>query len=80
MSEVYLFRVVMDAEKLQIDKTGAFENPQGIEGKYFSTSENGSCTYAKLAYQKFGDDSPYWSFRVKVPSILLEGMLTVDVN
>ncbi len=78
MNDVILFRAVMEGEHAQIHDTNTLQNPGGIESKYFATSERGANSYAKLAFGRFGDESPYYIIRVAVPSALIQDILSVD--
>ena len=44
-----LYRAVQDEELNQILETGTFQNPVGLESKYFSTSYEGAACYAQEA-------------------------------
>ncbi len=70
----------MEAETDQIRTTGILRNPDGIEVKYFATSETGANRYAQLAFGRFGDESSYDIIRVEVSSALLDDIFTVDSN
>jgi hypothetical protein len=48
---VELFRAVRPAELEQIDRTKSFQNPFGIETKYFSTTLEGAQKYARMAWK-----------------------------
>jgi RHS repeat-associated protein len=73
-----LYRAVMNPELDDILASGAFRNPVGIESKYFSTSAEGAASYAKQAFGKFGDTSPYTLIQTEVPNSLLPGAINVD--
>jgi len=73
-----LYRAVMNPELDDILASGALRNPAGIESKYFSTSAEGAASYAKQAFGKFGDTSPYTLIQTEVPNSLLPGAINVD--
>ncbi|WP_316776036.1 RHS repeat-associated core domain-containing protein [Streptomyces sasae] len=57
--EVYLYRAVMSRELDQIASTRTFQNPRGIETKYFSTTAESAASYAREMYSRFPHEGPY---------------------
>ncbi|MFD5317724.1 DUF6531 domain-containing protein [Streptomyces sp. NPDC127098] len=57
--EMYLYRAVQNAELNQIARTRTFQNPAGIEVKYFSTTPEAAAAYARTMYGRFPDEGPY---------------------
>jgi len=55
-----------------------FRNPLGIENKYFSTTAEGSASYGKQAFGKFGDTSPYTIIQTSAPTRLIPEIIPVD--
>ena len=74
-----LYRAVGPAELASINKTGAFTNIAGIEGKYFTTSAAEASAYGKQAVRAFGD-APYTTVRTQVPNSFLNGLSPVKVD
>jgi RHS repeat-associated protein len=74
-----LYRAVGPAELASINKSGAFLNIAGIEGKYFTTSAAEASAYAKQAVRAFGD-APYTTVRTQVPNSFLKGLSPVTVD
>ena len=68
---VDLYRAVGPDELADIQKSGVFRSPAGIEGKYFTTSGEQASTYAREAVRAFGDD-PYTIVRTQVPRSALD--------
>ncbi|WP_416391616.1 hypothetical protein NR756_02680 [Alloalcanivorax xenomutans] len=68
---VDVFRAVGPDELADIQKTGAFNNIPGLEGKYFTTSAESAASYAKQAVNAFGDQ-PYTIVTSKVPRSVLK--------
>ena len=50
-----LYRAVMPAEYDDLRLSWTFQNPRGIEVKYFSETAEGATHYARLAHRAFGD-------------------------
>ena len=73
-----LYRAVMNPELDDIVSTGVFRNPAGIEQKYFSATAEGAASYAKQAFGKMGDTSPYTIIRTDAPTSLLSSVHSVD--
>lgn len=73
-----LYRAVMNSELDDIVSSGAFRNPAGIEQKYFSATTEGAASYARQAFGKMGDTSPYTIIRTDAPSSLLPAIQSVD--
>lgn len=67
---VDVFRAVKPDELADIQKTGAFNNLPGLEGKYFTTSAESAASYAKQAVNAFGD-LPYTIVKSQVPLSVL---------
>jgi hypothetical protein len=61
-----LFRAVGPDELADIKKADAFRNPDGIENKYFSTTEAGANQYGEMAEKAFGDP-PYTTVQTSIP-------------
>ena len=49
LRQVKLFRAVKNSELEDIQATGAFRNPAGVEGKFFSTTAGGAAQFARMA-------------------------------
>jgi len=73
-----LYRAVMNSELDDIVTTGVFRNPAGIEQKYFSATAEGAASYARQAFGKMGDTSPYTIIRTDAPTSLLPSIHSVD--
>lgn len=65
-----IFRAVGLDELADIQKSGAFNNLPGLEGKYFTTSAESAADYARKAVKGFGDP-PYTIVHTQVPSSVL---------
>lgn len=78
MNKKSLFRAVMEEEFHQIQSENTFKNPEGIETKYFAKSEDHASYYARLAFGRFGDDSPYYIIEVEISNSLTYDSLIVD--
>ncbi|MEU9879362.1 DUF6531 domain-containing protein [Streptomyces phaeochromogenes] len=61
--EMYLYRAVMNGELDQILRTRSFQNPRGIEVKYFSSTPEGAAAYARQMYSRMPDEGPYTMVR-----------------
>ncbi|WP_254813252.1 hypothetical protein [Streptomyces cavourensis] len=57
--EQYVYRAVKDDELKQLLDTRRFQNPRGIESKYFSSTPEGAALYARSAHAKFPDEGAY---------------------
>lgn len=57
--EQYVYRAVKDDELKQLSDTRRFQNPLGIESKYFSSTPEGAALYARSAHAKFPDEGAY---------------------
>lgn len=64
--EQYVYRAVKDDELKQLLKTRRFQNPRGIESKYFSSTPEGAALYAKSAHAKFPDEGVYTLVRAVI--------------
>lgn len=73
-----LYRAVMNSELDDIVTSGAFRNPVGIEQKYFSATADGAASYARQAFGKMGDTSPYTIIKTDAPISLLPSIHSVD--
>jgi hypothetical protein len=67
---VDVFRAVKPDELANIQKTSAFNNLPGLEGKYFTTSAESAADYARKAVSAF-DDPPYTIIQSQVPRNVL---------
>ncbi|EOE4638715.1 RHS repeat-associated core domain-containing protein [Providencia stuartii] len=67
---VDLYRAVGPDELNNIKQTNAFNNPAGIETKYFTTSGEKASEYGKKAVLGFGDE-PYTIVKTSVPKNLI---------
>lgn len=74
-----LYRAIKPAELQQIIETGGFENPYGIERKYFSTSLEGAKQFAKMAEKAFGDE-PYSYIKTQIPRTVVTDILKANVD
>ena len=72
---IKLFRAVRPDELADLQKTGKFSNPPGIEVKYFSTTPEGAQSYAAQATRAFGD-GPYKIVETSIP----ESAITPDMQ
>jgi hypothetical protein len=54
-TRILLFRAVLDLELDSIRDLLSFQNPPGLERKYFATSAAAARTYAAMAQARFGD-------------------------
>lgn len=69
----------MDNELDDILKDGLFRLPEGLgEGKYFTLTPKDASWYAKQAFGKWGDTSPYTLIQTQAPTSLIEAMSFVD--
>ncbi|MFE2374174.1 LamG-like jellyroll fold domain-containing protein [Streptomyces sp. NPDC059398] len=57
--EQHVYRAVKDDELKQLMDTRRFQNPRGIESKYFSSTPEGAALYAKSAHATFPDEGAY---------------------
>ncbi|MFF4097011.1 polymorphic toxin-type HINT domain-containing protein [Streptomyces sp. NPDC001834] len=57
--EQYVYRAVKDDELKQLLDARRFQNPRGIESKYFSSTPEGAALYARSAHAKFPDEGAY---------------------
>lgn len=62
-----------------IQKAGKFNNPPGIENKYFSTTKEGAQQYGDMAQKAF-KDGPYSVVETSIPTnqIAKDMQVTVD--
>jgi hypothetical protein len=74
-----LFRAVKPGELQDIQATGVFRNPFGIESKYFSTSAEGAQNYANMAQAAYGD-GPYSLVSSSIPTDLITPEMQVTVD
>ena len=74
-----LYRAVIEPELEGIQILQEFENPYGIESKYFSTNPEGAASYAKQAYQAFGD-GPFTLVKTGIPTNLITEEMLVYVD
>lgn len=63
---VELYRAVKPEELKAILESGSFQNPYGIEKKYFSSTYEGAKQYAQMAEKAFGDP-PYKIIKTTLP-------------
>ena len=57
--EQYIYRAVKGEELDQVKRDRRFQNPPGIETKYFSSTPEGAAAYAKAAHSKFPGEGAY---------------------
>ncbi|MFD5803155.1 DUF6531 domain-containing protein [Streptomyces sp. NPDC127020] len=77
--EIYLYRAVMEGELGQIMRTRAFQNPRGIETKYFSTTAEAAASYAREMYSRFPNEGPYTLVRSTVHRDVVPDISRVDL-
>lgn len=77
--EMYLYRAVMDGELGQIMRTRAFQNPQGIETKYFSTTAEAAASYAREMYSRFPHEGAYTLVRSTIRRDAIPDISRVDL-
>jgi|GEM_PF-2258612 len=74
-----LYRAVKPDELKDIQNSNKFRNPEGIESKYFSSTEEGAEKYGKMAEQSFGDP-PYTTVKTTIPTKEIDSNMKVDVD
>jgi hypothetical protein len=74
-----IYRAVRDPELKQIERTGRFENPEGLEVKYFAETKAGAQQYGNMAEKAF-KDGPYTIVETTIPESLLTAETTVVVD
>ncbi|MDG9708226.1 DUF6531 domain-containing protein [Streptomyces sp. DH10] len=77
--EMYLYRAVMDGELGQILRTRTFQNPQGIETKYFSTTAEAAASYAREMYSRFPHEGAYTLVRSTIRRDTIPDISRVDL-
>ncbi|MFE6336249.1 RHS repeat-associated core domain-containing protein [Streptomyces sp. NPDC057798] len=77
--EIYLYRAVMDGELGQIMRTRTFQNPRGIETKYFSTTAEAAAAYAREMFSKFPHEGPYTLVRSTIRTDAIPEISRVDL-
>jgi RHS repeat-associated protein len=77
--EMYLYRAVMDGELGQIMRTRTFQNPQGIETKYFSTTAEAAASYAREMYSRFPHEGAYTLVRSTIRRDAVPDISRVDL-
>ncbi|WP_224317363.1 RHS repeat-associated core domain-containing protein [Streptomyces olivaceus] len=77
--EMYLYRAVMDGELAQIMRTRTFQNPRGIEAKYFSTTAEAAASYAREMYSRFPHEGPYTLVRSTIHGDAIPDISRVDL-
>ena len=70
-NQTYLYRAVQEKELAQILESRTFTNPEGIETKYFSLTEEGANAYARGAYQQWPSEGPYTIVRTTIDKDLI---------
>jgi RHS repeat-associated protein len=65
-----LYRAVGPAELASINSTKSFTNIAGLEGKYFTTTQQHATNYAQMAEKAFGDPA-YTIVKTNVPNKIL---------
>jgi hypothetical protein len=74
-----IYRAVIGNEPDDIIKDGLFRLPEGFsKGKYFTLNSKDATWYAKQAFGKLGDTSPYTLIQTEAPSRLIEAATFVD--
>jgi hypothetical protein len=76
---VQLWRAVKDAELTDIQTTGIFRNPPGIENKYFTTTLDGAIQFGEMASNAFGD-GPYTIVQTSIGADLITPEMSVVVD
>ncbi|MXM62309.1 Rhs protein [Streptomyces sp. HUCO-GS316] len=77
--EIYLYRAVMDGELGQIMRTRTFQNPRGIETKYFSTTAEAAAAYAREMFSRFPQEGAYTLVRSTVRTDAIPEISRVDL-
>ncbi|GAB2913756.1 DUF6531 domain-containing protein [Streptomyces mayteni] len=77
--EMYVYRAVQNAELNQISRTRTFQNPAGIEVKYFSDTAEGAAAYARQMYGRFPDEGPYTMVRSTIRTDAIPDLSRVDL-
>lgn len=65
-----LFRVVQPPELSDIQGSGTFRDPLSVGIKYFSRTPEGAASYAKQAFNAFGD-GPFTTVQTSIPNSLI---------
>ena len=77
---INIYRAVSPNELRNIQQTGAFSSLPGLQGKYFTTSENAAASYARQAVNGFGDP-PYTIVSAKISeSVLRQPGISAEVD
>jgi uncharacterized protein RhaS with RHS repeats len=75
-----LFRAVSQAELQDLNTTGNFNNPLGIENKYFSTTAEGASSYAQQTFGTGLYQGPYSIVQTSIPTNLIGPTMQVTVD
>ncbi|MFT4046644.1 MAG: RHS repeat-associated core domain-containing protein [Solimonas sp.] len=75
-----LFRAVSNAELDDLSATGTFNNPLGIESKYFSTTAEGASSYAQQTVGTGLYQGPYTIIQTSIPTNLISPTMQVTVD
>ena len=74
-----LYRMVTVTELDDIRQSGAFQNPLGIENKYFALTAEGAASYAQQAHKAFGD-GPFTMVETTMPTRSITPNMRVTVD
>jgi hypothetical protein len=78
---VSLWRVALDPEIENINKTGIFRLPPGYgEAKYFSDTSELAASFAKQAYSRWPQDGPYTMLKTAIPRDFITPEMKVTVD
>jgi hypothetical protein len=71
---------VSSAELDDLAATGTFNNPLGIESKYFSTTAEGASSYAQQTVGTGLYQGPYSIVQTSIPTSLISPVMQVSVD
>ena len=74
-----LYRMVTVVELDDLRQSGAFQNPLGIENKYFALTPEGAAAYAQQAHKAFGD-GPFTMVTTTLPTHTITSDMRVTVD
>ncbi|GHB33687.1 putative T7SS-secreted protein [Streptomyces chryseus] len=76
--EIYLYRAVKEQELSQLQGSRRFENPYGIESKYFSHTAEGAAAYAREIYSLLPDEGPYHIAYGSIPESVIKAESRIE--
>ncbi len=77
-NETYLYRAVQQRELEQILESRTFTNPEGIETKYFASTEEGANAYARGMFSRFPEEGPYTIVRTTIDRSLISDISRIE--